>query len=222
MALGVSAQAGLRGNGLAATRPLELLPFHSVSVAAGLSVIVQLGSVWRGEISGDRNLLDLVELREEQGHLGLNLLHEIEPCVPLHVTLWSPKLERIEVGDAARLVVHGSLETLRLALDGAGQIRLAGQARELEIHCGGASRLDGFDCPAERVRATCTEAARAQLTVRRELLATCSGASQLELCGTPARHQIDCSGVALVRWRKPRAEAASAREPEPEWSGAET
>jgi hypothetical protein len=130
-----------------------------------------------------------------------------------------PDINNIEASGASDIIVAGTIKTatlklilsgasdfkgdvsltsLKLYLSGASDVHISGTATNLDIESSGASDVKGFDLVSELCTAKASGASDINVTVRKELTAHASGASNIYYQGTAVIKDMHSSGASTV------------------------
>jgi hypothetical protein len=200
---------GLSGSGVKGVREVSLDEFRALEGSGALEIEVHCGQAARARVSGDDNLLDLVQFKQQGERLVLDLSQDISSRSRLLIELWTPTLEELEISGACEVrVLKLNSSSLEIELSGASELVLNGQTGRLELDQSGASELEGHKFIAEVAEVDISGASEATFMVTKSIGGECSGASDLELLGQPAHVNVECSGASSVKGIERRHEGA--------------
>jgi hypothetical protein len=214
----------ISGSGVAKdeTRPIEA--FHALDAQNALHVTVAVtqGAKPSLKISGDDNLVPLVESVVLDGKLILRIKENtnIRPKLKLLAEVVTDQLDRVEASGAtdvkvtggskveqftaeasgaARLSVAG-LQTPKAVATAAGASRLvlAGTAESLKVDASGAGQVEAESLKVDDAVVSISGAATVDLRASKSVAGDVSGAAQLNLHGKPARKSVSTSGAGGV------------------------
>jgi len=152
------------------------------------------------QVSGDDNILPLVETKVEDGRLRIRPVRSIRPDLPLRFRAVVSGLEGVELQGAGRIRVSGiAAGTFRLDLSGAGSVRLEGEAENLEAGISGAVSLDAAGLHARSATVRLSGAGKAEVHASEKLHAEVSGVGTITCHGKPGQVDQSVSGVGSVR-----------------------
>jgi hypothetical protein len=214
----------LQGSGVAKdeTRPVEA--FHALEAENALQVnlVVTQGAKPSLKISGDDNLVPLVESVVRDGKLILGMKEDtnIRTKLPLLAEVVTDQLDQVqasgatnvkvtggskveqftaEASGAARLSVAGLQTPKAIATAaGASHIVLAGTAESLKIDASGAGQVKAEDLKVDDADVSISGASTVDLRASKSVTGDVSGAAQLNLHGRPAKKTVSTSGAAGV------------------------
>ncbi len=144
----------------------------------------------------------------------------ISPKLPLLAEVVAGELDGVEVSGAASVKVKGGLKVDRFTASasgaaqvsvegvessqavasatGASHVVLSGSAASLKVDASGASQFKAQALQVEDARVSISGASRVALGANKSVAGEVSGASQLELYGSPARQTVSISGASQV------------------------
>lgn len=201
VALGGCALAGVRGSGKPADSVRQVAAFDEVEVSGTLDADITPGPL-HVEVTGDDNLVPLVET-EVQGHrLVLRQTKSMRPQLALRVAIQAPSIRRVDVSGAGTATLrHATGDDLRLDLSGAGRLVADGAVHHLAVDVSGAGTITAQALTAERVDAEISGAGTADVFASQALAAHVSGAGTIHYSGHPAQVTKDVSGAGSIEPR---------------------
>jgi hypothetical protein len=220
----VKMSPAIRGSGIAKeeTRPVEA--FHAIEVGNALhvKVVVTKDAKPGLKISGDDNLVPLVESVIRDGALVLRIKDDsnISTKRPLLAEVTTSELDRAQASGASNVTVKGGPKVdrftaeasgaARLKVDGletpkavagasgASQVVLSGTAESLDVDASGASQVKAEELNVDDANVTISGASGAALRASKSVAGDVSGASHLDLHGRPAKNSVSTSGASSV------------------------
>ena len=216
------------GSGVSKEETRAVDAFHALDAGNALQVIVSVTSGAKPgvKISGDDNLVPLIESVIRDGTLILRLKDNstISPKLPLLAEVVAGELDGVEVSGAASVKVKGGLKVNRFTASasgaaqvsvegvessqavasatGASQVVLSGSAASLKVDASGASHVKAQSLAVENADVSISGASSVALRANKSVAGDVSGASQLELYGSPARQTVSISGASRVIEKK--------------------
>jgi hypothetical protein len=217
--LSACAFAQTKGNGVSQEQQREVGAFEQVHIASGLKATVKPGPA-SVRVSGDENVLPLIETEVEGGRLvarvkrGQNLRGG-----NVQLTITTPKVTAVSASGGGHLEAEASAsERFSAKASGGSQVRVRGvDARQLQVESSGGSqvtlagRADTVDVDAsggalvharELEMATLTVDASGGTIVEagpsKRLEADLSGGCEVRLTRNPAEREVDVSGGSEV------------------------
>ena len=201
LAVGGCALTGVKGSGKPGHSVRQVAAFDEVEVSGTLDADITPGPV-HVEVSGDDNLVPLVET-EVHGHtLVLRQTKRMNPQLALRVAIQAPAIRRVEVSGAGTAALHQAAgDDLRLDLSGAGNLVADGAVHHVAIDVSGAGTITAKALTAERVDASISGAGTANVFASQSLSAHVSGAGTIHYGGHPAQVTKDISGAGSIEPR---------------------
>jgi putative autotransporter adhesin-like protein len=209
----------VRGSGNV-RREIRVVPaFTGVAVAGGIRGEVQIGQQ-RVELSGDDNVLPLVETVVEDGVLVVRFKPHIslDTQEPVVVQVSAPSIDALESSGGSRLRASliptddltidssggGDVEArkvavkkLRADVSGGGALVLEGSADEVKLGLSGGSRCKGKEFRARTMRIQASGGSTARLAVSESVRGSASGGSVVRVSGSPEM-RVASSGGSVV------------------------
>jgi hypothetical protein len=206
-----AADRTVRGSGHDATERRTASSFERISIAGSFDVELRQGAQEGIELTGDDNLLALVETRVE-GAIGAGTLRigpkdrtQLEPTRPIRVRIDLIHLSAIDIGGAGHVNAKGlHAGRLGVSIGGAGGVDLAGlEAERLAVNIGGSGyvsadgRASGLaisiggsgDCAlprlvADEAKIDIAGSGNADVNVIRQLRVSIAGSGKVRYTGT--------------------------------------
>ena len=203
------------------TRPVS--GFSAVDVSGAGTVTIEVGNTESLTVTGDDNLLPLLETKVRNGVLVIAARKGVyfEPKAPMLYKLRVKRLTAVTVSGAvtARGTVLPQVETLTVSASGASSatfdsvsatalvvdasgssaVKLkSGMVEKQTVTLSGASRYDGFGLMSGATTVTASGASNAEVSAKRVLIVKASGASTVRYKGEPSVKTNEASGAASV------------------------
>lgn len=201
VALGGCTLTGVKGSGKPGDSVRQVAAFDEVEVSGALDADLTPGPL-HVEVTGDDNLVPLVET-EVRGHrLVLRQRKSMRPQLALRVAIQAPSIRRVEVSGAGTATLHHAAgDDLRLDLSGAGKLVADGTVHHVSVDVSGAGTIRAQALTAERVDADISGAGTADVFASQSLSAHVSGAGTIHYAGNPAQVTKDVSGAGSIEPR---------------------
>jgi len=216
------------GSGVAKEETRAVEAFHALEAGNALQVIVLVtpGAKPSLKISGDDNLVPLIESVIRDGTLVLRLKDNssISPKLPLLAEVVAGELDGVLASGAASVKVKGGAKTDRFTASasgaaqisvegvessqavatatGASHVVLSGSAASLKVDASGASQVKAQALQVEDADVSMSGASGVALRANKSVAGDVSGASRLDLHGGPAKNTVTTSGASQVIERK--------------------
>jgi hypothetical protein len=192
---------GVRGSGTAKTEVRTVGAFSAVEVSGALSAEISIGAEPRVEVSGDDNLVPLVDTGVSGASLSIRNHGNFRPSVPLVVRVTAPKLTAVMTSGATNVTLHGMRDDqLSITVQGAATVHGDGTVKQLTVETSGAGTLDLDRLTAERGNVRTSGSGTTSVNVTQALDVRVSGAGTVNYRGNPEVKQ-DVSGAGTLRKR---------------------
>jgi hypothetical protein len=215
----------VHGSGRVSTERRAASGFDRLSISGSFQVEIHQGSLESVELSGDDNLLALVETKVEGGPGAATLRIrpkddvQLDPTQPLRLRIDLMRLSAVDLGGAGRVTAPGlHAGRLGISIGGAGSVDLAGlEAERLVVNIGGSGRVsaDGRaealavnvggsgDCSlarfvVEEAKVSIAGSGKVELNVSRQLSVSIAGSGQVTHTGA-AVPQVSIVGSGRVQ-----------------------
>jgi hypothetical protein len=194
------ASADVTGSGKHKEDRRKIGGFDKVEVGGALEVQIDVGGAGSEiVVSGDDNLVPLVQSEVKDGRLRLRSRENLRPQSGLTINVRVPSLREIEAAGAVRITARGlSGDNVKVEIAGASQVQLEGTVKKLDAELAGASRLTATSLQADSVAVEAAGASSAAVTARREVSGEAAGASHVQVHGSPASVNVETSGASSV------------------------
>jgi hypothetical protein len=143
------AERKVAGSGRIATERRAVSGFDRIAIAGAFEVELRQGSSEGVELSGDDNLLALVETRLEGAasrtlKIGTKRDLDLAPSQPIRIRIDLVQLTAIDMGGSSTLAANGlHVGKLAVAMGGSGSMKLAAlDAERLALSLGGSGRAE--------------------------------------------------------------------------------
>jgi hypothetical protein len=177
---------GVAGSGTAATDKRSVGAFSEVEVQGVIELELTLGAPHSVELSGDDNLLALLETVVEGDRLIIRSTESMRPKLPLIAKVAAPNVSLARGSGATKLRVDGvDNDELKLELSGAGKAQAKGKTKALTIDVSGAGNVDTKALAAASVKVNVSGAGEIDLSEPDELNVDISGAGNVRYGGSP-------------------------------------
>lgn len=202
LAIPLQAHAFTTGSGIAKSETRTPGKFTKIETSGAITVEVTAGqSATILLVSGDDNLLPLLQTTVAGDVLKIRMDESNTRKVPLVVKIAMPKLTAIDASGASRISVTG-LNGERFALDGSGGTKavLGGKIDKFAVDLSGAGRVDAFALEAKTATISISGAGHVDINASEKLDLKVSGAGKVIYMGRPAITK-SISGAAKVQAR---------------------
>lgn len=194
---------GVAGSGKAATETRKVGDFRRLRLAGQGRLEVQIGQLTPLEITGDDNLLPLIETRSSNKQLVIGSKQPFNPKVPLVFKVGVPDLEMIDLTGAGDIKVSGlDNESFEIELKGAGNVELDGRTQRLRVNLAGAGNVLAAGLTAEEANVMVDGAGNADVNATGKLSARVSGVGNVTYAGSPEVSKR-VTGLGAVKPKEP-------------------
>lgn len=194
------AAATVVGNGNLKTVPRAVAPFHAMRVSVACDLDVRAAVPAQAlTLSGDENIVAVVDTVVEDGVLVVRSKSSLEPRQPLKLTVAVPTLDDLEISGAADGRVVGLMgPAFHLRLSGASKLVLTGEVASFRMVASGASEVLASSLRAKSARVELSGAGRVEVNASDDLDVEVSGVGQVLYVGKPKSVRKKVSGVGMV------------------------
>jgi hypothetical protein len=187
------------GSGKPKTEERTVPAFTSVAVDGVVSGVVMAGRPQNVVVTGDDNIVPLIETTVSDQQLRVHTTKSIEPTFPLGVVVDVPALSGVSVSGASSLSVAGvAADSFTARAAGASKLGIAGTAHAATFDLAGASRLDASRLHAEDVTITAAGAGSITVYATGVLDVTVSGMVSVRYQGNPREVKKHAAGNATI------------------------
>lgn len=190
----------LKGSGKKNTISRDLSGYQRIQVGIGaFDVNYKSGKSYSLTITGDDNIIPLINTEVTGGILKLSLTRSYSSKIPITVSITSPELEAITVSGSSTVrlsSIHSS--NFSIQSSGTADISASGQVENLKIQLFGTGDLNLKKLVADQVQVKIEGAGDIVLTARKSLTAAVSGTGDLVYYGRPKQVHTDISGVGDI------------------------
>jgi len=225
---GAAAGETIRGSGVVKTETREIAGFHAIAVDVPANVTLRQGDREGVAITGDDNVVPLVETVVEGGTLRIRWVRRGGYTVDfksLDIVVDVRAIDALAVRGSGRIraaglragelqaTVDGSgrivfetldADSLEVAIRGNGRFAAAGRADSLEAALAGSGELEAAKLESRRARLTLNGSARATVWAHDTLSAAIAGSGEVRYHGTPRVSQTVAGSGRL----RPAADAS--------------
>ncbi len=190
----------VRGNGVVVTQERAIEDFRSIEVPGAMQVNISYDSEPSLSISGEENLLAIIETSCEEGRLVIRTTESYSSSKPIVINAKCSKLQSYYGHGASQgTVAEVDTESFDVELSGASSLMIqSGNIGFLKGSVSGASTLDVGRVDASRADVEASGASQIMVRVSGELTAKASGASNIDYSGAPGVVNKDSSGASSI------------------------
>ncbi len=193
---------GVRGSGIVKTESRKAAGFSSISFKSVGKVTVQQTGKESLTITAENNILPLLESRVADNILYLTLAKDgkMNPTKPIEFVVQVKSLESLNTDGVGSIEAQGIQgKRLAVAMDGVGEVKIAGSADALDLNLSGVGSFQGEAFKTKRATVRSSGVGSAVVNVSEQLDADRSGVGSIEYVGSP---QVRKSGQGLGSVKK--------------------
>jgi putative autotransporter adhesin-like protein len=185
--VGGTSGSSTTGSGVATTQTRNVPAFHSVELAGGNNVVIQVGSRQSVAVNADDNLLGRVTTRVQAGTLVIgNTPGGFTTKNPMSVLVTMPALSELTLAGGGNIVVNGvKTQSLTVTLSGGGNLTANGTAESLALTLSGSGNMWFTRLVADDVDAVLSGSGNMFVTATKSLNASIPGSGSIAYTGNP-------------------------------------
>ena len=189
---------GVIGSGVAGSATRDVGGYSMIEMRGVARLEVTIGPAQPVEITGDDNIVPLVETVVDNGTLVVRDTTLIHPTLPLVVKVTVPDVSRLLIVSAADAVITGvNNAALTIDISGVGRVSVSGQTQSLTVNVTGTGHLSAEDLTAAAT-VFLAGTGRVDVTAVNTLDVTIIGAGLVTYAGSPTISQI-ITGVGALQ-----------------------
>lgn len=187
------------GSGTLASVERALPDFDRIELRSAENLEVRIGPKAALKLSGDDNLLDLIETRVEAGKLLVDARGSYRTKTPIRVEVQLPRLAALELLGSADARIEGLAGgTLDLELNGSGSIEASGEVEDLDVEVNGSGDARLGQLKARKVEADLNGSGDILVFAVETLQADINGSGDIRYRGSPAKVESEVNGSGDV------------------------
>jgi hypothetical protein len=189
------------GSGKKASETRKVDNFTQLELLGVGRIEVTIGTRQPLELSGDDNILPLIETKVTDGKLVIDTMRSIRPVQPLIIKATASDLTVITLGGAGEIAVTGiTNDGLSTKVTGAGEVTLNGQTSNLALTLTGVGSIDASELVGKAVTVDMSGTGRADVNPVVSLHVIITGAGTVTYSGAPTITQ-KITGVGKLKRR---------------------
>ena len=178
----------IKGSGNKKSIDKKIAAFEQIISNSALDIVYQQSGKSRIEITGDDNIITLVQAEVNNGVLTLDVKKSYSSTMPLVVRLQSASLNALTVAGSSDVKLTAiQSKKLRIKLSGSGEIIAKGKVQELSIKVQGAGDVNTKRLTADSVQVSLSGSGDIILTALQSLKADLSGSGDIVYYGNPGK-----------------------------------
>lgn len=177
---------GVAGSGVRKTEQRNLDPFSSITTEGALDIEVVAQKAQTLAISGDDNLLPLVNTDVSNGVLRISNTRGYSTREALTIKISVPDVVFVRANGAGTMEISGlKNDKFKIHINGAPTIRVAGETKALEINANGAGKVDAHKLRSTSAVVEANGVPTIQVFVTDDLNVSVSGPAHVIYMGDP-------------------------------------
>lgn len=201
LALGCMMGDSMIGSGKKASETRRVDNFAQLELRGVGRIEVTIGNRQPLELSGDDNILPLIETKVADGKLVIDTMRSIRPVQPLIIKATASDLTAVSLGGAGEIAVSGiTNDGLNTKMSGSGQVTLSGRTSNLALTLTGVGSINASGLVAKAVTVDMSGAGQAEVSPVVSLRVRIIGAGTVTYSGDPTITQ-KITGVGNLRRR---------------------
>ncbi len=212
----------VKGSGRAATVQRAAVGFDAIEVTSPVAVVIRQGQTEGVTLSGDDNLLPLIEteLRGKTLHIDVKPRHSLDAATALVVTIDVVQLRSIKLSGSSQLsaatlstpnlavsmsgsvgvrIEHLTADSLNVAIGGSGRWTASGSVPKQKYSIAGAGHIHSDSLQGEDIKISIAGSAAANVHAQKNLGVSIAGSGSVNYSGDPV---VKSSVVGSARLRK--------------------
>jgi Putative auto-transporter adhesin, head GIN domain len=174
------------GSGKRASETRKVDSFAQLELRGVGRIEVTIGKRQTLELSGDDNILPLIETKVTDRKLVIDTMRSIRPVQPLIIKATALGLTVITLGGAGDIAVAGITNgDLNTKVTGAGEVTLSGQTSNLALTLTGVGSIDASELVAKEVTVNMSGSGRVDVSPVVSLHVRITGAGSVTYAGEP-------------------------------------
>ena len=196
----ITTSKGVSGSGVSATETRDVAEFNKISIVGSGDVNVTVGGEDGLTITGDDNLLELIDCTVENGELTIQPSEAISPKTALVFNISVAQLTSVELSGAAAFDIQNvEGDSLEVELNGSGNLDATGSVTNLDIEVNGAGNVDLQSLNAENVTIELNGASSGSVFANQSIDAEINGVGTLTIYGQPDDVQKELNGLGRIK-----------------------
>jgi len=176
----------VKGSGVTATDSRTVDKFDEVEVSISANVTVTVGEAGPLKITGDDNIVPLIETVVEDGVLKIKTAHRHSTKKGIQIEVSTASLKEVELAGSGDIVVSGlDNEDFEVSLEGAGDITLSGRSAGLNVALEGSGDIKCYELNADSVMVTIEGSGDVEVSANEALTVSITGSGDCDYKGSP-------------------------------------
>ena len=188
-----------QGSGQTRTEERSVKPFKQIIINTAVDMKFTAGQDSSLTLSGDDNLLSLIETTVHQGVLTISSKRSFSTHNPITVMASGPVIEKVKITASSDVQLYSlNSKTLDLEMTGSGDLIAQGSVGKLKVTLHGSGDFDLKALQADKANVKLTGSGDIELTATDKLVVNITGAGDVTYYGNPATVKKNISGVGDI------------------------
>lgn len=213
---------GLKGNGRVVKNERKVEAFESVSVSAGIEVILRQDSIVKVVVEADDNLQEIIKTEVSNNELKIYPRQRISTCESKKVFVTFKTIHALNASSGSEInskmelkmpslqisVSSGANTQLTLAVDklnvegsSGGNIKLSGTAENVDVDGSSGVNIMAANLASKTCNADASSGANVKIAVSEKIIAKASSGGNIVVGGNPKEREIEKSSGGNVSFK---------------------
>ncbi|MBU1240780.1 DUF2807 domain-containing protein [Myxococcota bacterium] len=191
--------SGVKGSGVIIEEKRQVTPFTAVEISGGYTLTLSVGAKESLTLSGDDNLLPLIESSVEAGVLKLKNKKAISPKSPIVLKITTKSLSSLKIfGSLSGSVSGVSGGPFAASVSGSCSLTVTGKCDALKIRIAGSGNVNARGLSAKSAHTTISGSGKIAVAVTDSIHAKISGSGEISYAGNPSKVEKSISGSGKI------------------------
>jgi Putative auto-transporter adhesin, head GIN domain len=203
LALALGCSPTTRGSGVSKTEARPVAAFSEVAASTGLDVVVHVGAAASVSVTGDDNIVPLVETEVSKDRLRVAYKpgQDVHTSVPLHVDVTLPALRYLSANSGCHVTADGiKADAFVIHATSGADATVSGTATTLAIDVTSGVRLDAGGLASGTATLHATSGASVTLRATESVKGDATSGSSVRVLGAPRTREVSTSSGASVAY----------------------
>ena len=196
---GNSNQNTIVGNGQVTSVTRTVANFNQLIVNGSLDVDATVGAKTSVIVSGDSNIVNLVQTNAQGGALTIETQGDYSTNNPLTVTIVTPSLDNVSLNGSGNITAHSlNAGQQSLNLNGSGNIEADGTATTLSADLEGSGNINAQNVKAPQADVELNGSGNVTVNATKSIKANLDGSGNITYYGNPASTDNHTNGSGNI------------------------
>jgi hypothetical protein len=190
----------VNGSGTVKQETRNVADFDEIETSGAINAEVAVGDSFSVSVEADDNILQFIKTEVSGNTLKIHTEGKFSTKSKINVKISMPELRGLDINGASNVTaanVKG--DSLNIKVNGASEVKISGEAKELNARANGASTIDAENLKSENTEVDSNGASTVTVSSSNELRADASGASTIYYTGEPKNIMQDASGASSIK-----------------------